>query len=333
MNAVNAIAITPGEPAGIGPDITLQLAQYALPALPVAIADKHLLQARAAMLNLDIELVDFDPTNINPHQPGRLTVLHMPLAVPVEVGVLNPQNADYVLSTITQAVAACQNKTCHAITTGPIQKSVINDAGIAFTGHTELLGELTNSQAVMMLASKTLRIALATTHLPLQQVSAAITQDSLKQVLLTLHKDLQNKFGIAQPRIAVAGLNPHAGESGHLGREEIEVIAPLIESLQQQGFLINGPLSADTIYTPAVTEQHDAILAMYHDQGLPVIKYASFGEAINITLGLPIIRTSVDHGTALALAGTGQANASSLKEAFEIASQMHSPLPKCAAQQ
>ncbi len=301
------IAITAGEPAGIGPDIILMLLQeQQWPGVElVVIADPDMLQARARQLGVAMP---------------DCTILPVQCDALVETGVLNPANAAYVLKTLRRAVEGCLTGEFVAMVTAPLHKGVINDAGIPFTGHTEYLAELTNAPLpVMMLTADDLRVALATTHVPLQAVSSLITQDTLTQVLNILHKDMQQKFGIANPHILVCGLNPHAGESGHLGREEIDVITPTIQRLQQQGMNLTGPLPADTLFTPRNLQGADAVLAMYHDQGLPVLKYAGFGKAINITLGLPIIRTSVDHGTALQLAGTGQAETGSLKAAIDLA--------------
>jgi 4-hydroxythreonine-4-phosphate dehydrogenase len=319
---MHPIAITPGEPAGIGPDIILQLATEVLPAIPIVIADIDMLQRRADMLNNPVALRHYDPAAIpQSHTPGECLVLHTPLGIREEAGKLNSLNAAYVLETLRIAVKNCVHKQFHALVTGPVQKSIINDAGFPFTGHTEFLGELTDTTPVMMLIAGSLRVALATTHLPLRAVSDAITQDNLRRTLTILHHDLQSRFGLPEPRIAVAGLNPHAGESGHLGNEEIRIIEPVIAELKQH-MSVHGPLAADTLFTPARLTNYDAVLVMYHDQGLPVLKYAGFGEAVNITLGLPIIRTSVDHGVALDLAGTGKANAGSLRAAFDLAASM-----------
>ncbi len=318
------IAITSGEPAGIGPDILIQLAQRQLLAAPVAIADPELLHQRAKQLELPLKLHPFDKQTSNPPLPGgALYYLPVQLAAPCQAGVLDPKNAHYVLETLNAAVAGCQQGDFSAMVTTPVQKSVINDAGIGFSGHTEYLADLTGTpKVVMMLATEGLRVALATTHLPISKVSEAITRDNLKQVIEILDRDLKAKFAIAKPRILVCGLNPHAGEGGHLGREEIEIITPVLDQLRQQGVDLHGPLPADTLFTPKYLKNADAVLAMYHDQGLPVLKYQGFGKAVNITLGLPIIRTSVDHGTALDLAGTGQANSGSLEVAIGYAKQM-----------
>lgn len=322
--AVTRVAITPGEPAGIGPDVTLAAALERWPVQLVAIGDPALLTERAAQLGLDIELPLFDPGQApEAHRPGTLPVLPVALAAPVVAGQLDPRNAPYVLETLRLAVGGCTSGEFQAMVTAPVQKSVINDAGITFTGHTEFLADETGTpRVVMMLATDELRVALATTHLPLQAVSAAITPGLLGETLRILHNDLRDKFGIATPRIAVLGLNPHAGEGGHMGREEQETIIPVLDALQKEGLSLLGPLPADTAFNPERLQQCDAVLAMYHDQGLPVLKYAGFGEAINITLGLPLIRTSVDHGTALDLAGSGRADPGSLFAAIRTACRM-----------
>ena len=318
-------ALTPGEPAGIGPDLCLLQARDAQPHALVAIASRQLLSERAAQLGVQIQLLDVGPGRW-PQQPapaGSLYVWDTPLAAPVQPGQLDPANAAYVLQTLTRAGQGCLDGTFAGMITAPVHKGVINEAGIAFSGHTEFLAELTaTEQVVMMLATHGLRVALVTTHLPLRQVADAITGERLQRVTRILHADLQNKFGIAQPRILVCGLNPHAGEGGHLGREEIEIIEPTLEQLRQEGMQLIGPLPADTLFTPKHLEHCDAVLAMYHDQGLPVLKYKGFGAAVNVTLGLPIIRTSVDHGTALDLAGSGQIDGGSLQVALETAYQM-----------
>lgn len=324
------LAITSGEPAGIGPELCLRLAETDTGAHPVVLADRDMLAARAAALGLAVTLRPYVPGQC--WQPGVLDVLHRPLAAPCQAGRLNPANSRYVLDLLDAAVAACQAGTCAALVTAPVHKGVINAAGIPFTGHTEYLADKTGTaKVVMLLAGETgrgpLRVALATTHLALCQVAAAITPELLTQVIGILHRDLQRKYGLAAPRILVAGLNPHAGEDGHLGREEIEIIAPTLAALRQQGFHLIGPLPADTLFTPAVLAEGDAVLAMYHDQGLAPLKYATFGKGINVTLGLPIIRTSVDHGTALDLAGSGRADPGSLFAAVREAVRM----ARCAA--
>lgn len=322
--AVPRIVITTGEPAGIGPDILLCAAQQAWNAELVVVADPDLLRARAQTLQLPIDLQPWAPGEpAQAHRAGTLKIHPVPLAVPAVPGTLNRANAAYVVETLKQAVQGCMHGTWQAMVTGPVQKSVINDAGIPFTGHTELLAQETGvQQVVMMLATQELRVALATTHLPLKDVPRAITPQLLLNTLGILHSDLQSKFGITAPRIAVLGLNPHAGEGGHMGQEEIDTVIPVLEQLRAAGMNLLGPLPADTAFNPKVLDNCDAVFAMYHDQGLPVLKYSGFGRAINITLGLPIIRTSVDHGTALDLAGTGEADWHSLEEALKIACEM-----------
>ncbi|MEZ5574017.1 MAG: 4-hydroxythreonine-4-phosphate dehydrogenase PdxA [Halioglobus sp.] len=318
------LAITPGEPAGIGPDIVLMAAQRGWNAELVVFADPDLLQERARTLNLPIELQHWtDSTPPEAQRAGTLKIHPVSLITPTKQGVLNTANASYVIESLREAIGACTNNSCQAMVTGPVQKSVINDAGIPFTGHTEFLAQETHTaKVVMMLATTELRVALATTHLPLKDVPQAITTQLLQQTLTILHHDLQQKFGISRPRIAVLGLNPHAGEGGHMGREEIDTLIPVLEQLRIGGMDLLGPLPADTAFNPKVLNNCDAVFAMYHDQGLPVLKYSGFGRAINITLGLPIIRTSVDHGTALDLAGSGQADWHSLEQAITIACQL-----------
>jgi len=307
------LAITTGEPAGIGPEISVAALDAPLPAAITLIGDAGLIAARAALLARRV--------------PETVEILHVPLAVPSVAGTLDVRNARYVLATLDAAIDGCTTGRFDAVVTAPVQKSVINEAGVPFSGHTEYLAERTStSQVVMMLAGATahgpLRVALATTHLPLANVSAAISSGLLMSVLKIIDHDLRLRFGIAQPRIAIAGLNPHAGESGHLGREEIEVMAPAIEQARREGIDAHGPLPADTLFVPAVAQRFDALLAMYHDQGLPVLKYATFGHGVNVTLGLPFVRTSVDHGTALDKAGRGTADASSLRAALELAVEL-----------
>ncbi len=319
------IAVTSGEPAGIGPELCLSLAARDFGATPVILADRGLLAQRAAALGLAVSLRDYHPGHAA--QPGVLDVLHMPLAAPAEAGRLDPANGPYVLALLDRALAGCRSGEFAAMVTAPVHKGVINDAGVPFTGHTEYLAERTATPlVVMMLAGNTergpLRVALATTHLPLKDVPAAITPAVLEQTLRILHADLRQKYGLAAPRILVAGLNPNAGEGGYLGREEIEVITPVLEKLRGEGMRLSGPHPADTMFTPPVLAGGDAVLAMYHDQGLTALKYATFGHGINVTLGLPIIRTSVDHGTALELAGSGRADPGSLFEAFAEAARM-----------
>ena len=318
-------AVTPGEPAGIGPDLCLLLAAAPQPQPLVAIASLELLEARANQLQLNVQLLAVSP-QAWPTQPapaGSLYVWDTPLQAPVTAGELNPANAAYVLDTLERAAYGCLNGDFAAMITAPVHKGVINEAGMTFSGHTELLAELTHTeQVVMMLATRGLRVALVTTHLPLRAVADAITDERLARVSRILHADLVNKFGIAQPRILVCGLNPHAGEGGHMGREELDIIEPCLAKLRLEGLNLIGPLPADTLFTPKYLEHCDAVLAMYHDQGLPVLKYKGFGAAVNITLGLPIIRTSVDHGTALDLAGSGKVDTGSLQVALETAYHM-----------
>ncbi len=321
MERLPLIAVTSGEPAGIGPDICLALAARRPACRAVILADRELLAARAARLGLDLRLRAFDPAQAP--APGELEVLHLPLAAPVTAGRLDPANSFYVLALLDRAVAGCSDGSFAAMVTAPVHKGAINDAGVAFTGHTEYLAALTSTpRVVMMLAGGGLRVALATTHLALAQVPGAITRESLEVTLRILHLALQRRFGMPAPRILVAGLNPHGGEGGHLGREEIDIISPVLDRLRRTGMLLDGPFPADTLFTPQVLARADCVLAMYHDQGLPVLKYASFGKGVNVTLGLPIVRTSVDHGTALELAGSGRADPGSLIAAIEMALEM-----------
>ena len=338
---VAPLAITAGEPAGIGPELCVQLAASGI----VVIADKNLLQQRAQQLGIDLEIHEWDSGKWGvgsgewdkastadvripaDHLPlatrNYLSVIHVPLAVPSVAGELNADNSAYVLATLRRAVQGCQSGEFSGMVTAPVHKGIINDAGIPFTGHTEFLAELTRTPTVvMMLVGGGMRVALATTHLPLREVADAVTGALLEDVLRIVHRDLQQRFGVAQPRIRVAGLNPHAGEGGHMGREEIEVMIPVLDKLRAEGMNVSAPLPADTLFTPAKLAQCDCVLSMYHDQGLPVLKHASFGHGVNVTLGLPIIRTSVDHGTALELAGTGKADSGSLLEAIKLAAQM-----------
>ena len=315
------IVITPGEPAGIGPDLVIQLAQQQHDVELVVIADPLMLELRAKLLGLPLQLRSFQASQ--PFQAcakGELAFVAKPLVNPCIPGELNPANSSYVLDTLATATAGCMVGEFDALVTAPVQKSVINDAGFAFSGHTEFLAETTNTdQVVMMLATEGLRVALVTTHLPLREVPEHITHEHLQRVIRILHQDLQDHFGIAEPVITVLGLNPHAGESGHMGREEEDIIIPCMQLLRNEGMNLIGPLPADTAFNEKHLAQCDAVLAMYHDQGLPVLKYKGFGKAVNITLGLPIIRTSVDHGTALDLAGTGKADLGSLQTALEYA--------------
>ena len=335
------LAITAGEPAGIGPDLCVQLAA-APPDIPfVVIADKNLLLQRAALLGIDLQVreivsgesaargrkVESGNAHVSSHSPlptpYTLPVIHVPLAAPCFPGVLNAANSEYVLATLRRAVQGCLTGEFSGMVTAPVHKGIINDADIPFTGHTEFLAEQTNTKSVvMMLVGGGMRVVLATIHLPLKDVPAAITAPLLDNVLRIIQRDLQRRFGIAQPRILVAGLNPHAGEGGYLGREEIDVMIPVLDKLRAEGMNVSAPLPADTIFVPHRLAQCDCVLAMYHDQGLPVLKHTSFGQGVNVTLGLPIIRTSVDHGTALDIAGTGKADSGSLMEAIRLAVQM-----------
>lgn len=322
---IHRLAITAGEPAGIGPDLCVQLAQQDHSYEMVVIADATLLAERAYQLNLPLDIIPFqkNTTNVKKlHRAGQLPVLNIPLVDAVVPGQLNVNNSSYVLKTLDAAITGCQQGAFDALVTGPVHKGIINDAGIMFTGHTEYLAQQTESYPVMLLATEGLRVALATTHLPLKDISAAITQESLSQVIEIILQDLHFKLGINNPRLLVCGLNPHAGEDGHLGTEEIDIIAPVLQTFIDRGLNVQGPLSADTLFTADKLKKADAVLAMYHDQGLPVLKHMGFGKAVNITLGLPIIRTSVDHGTALALAGTGQAKTDSFVYAMSVAAEM-----------
>ena len=320
------IAITPGEPAGIGPDLCIQIAQKGSAHQLVLICDPDVIVDRAKLLGLPIKLHEFDPDQpALPCAPAELFYMGTASNADVRPGKLDPLNAVYVLNTLKLATAAAQSEIFDAIVTAPVHKGIINDSGIPFSGHTEFLEERTGAdKVVMMLATEGLRVALATTHLPLAKVPEAITPELLRSVLDILIAGLQQQFGIADPKILVAGLNPHAGESGHMGLEEIETIEPVLNEYKAKGIKLVGPLPADTLFTEHLLKDADAVLAMYHDQGLPVLKYKGFGRAVNITLGLPIIRTSVDHGTALDLAGTGQADAGSLETAINTAIEMAS---------
>jgi len=301
----------------------VQLAAQELQTPIIVIADKNLLQQRAQQLGTAIQLDDYVAGKEIIFRPDTLNVIHIPLAVPSQAGVLNAANSQYVLAMLSRAVQGCQAGEFAGMVTAPVHKGIINDAGIPFTGHTEFLAEKTQTkQVVMMLVGGGMRVALVTIHLPLKDVAATITQPLLESVLRILYGDLQRRFGIAQPRILVAGLNPHAGEGGYLGREEIDVMIPVLDKLRGEGMNVSVPLPADTLFTPHKLAQCDAVLSMYHDQGLSVLKHASFGQGVNVTLGLPIIRTSVDHGTALDLAGSGKADSGSLLEAIKVATEM-----------
>lgn len=319
MRPIAPVALSCGEPAGIGPDLAIEIGgtdrDYPLVALGSAavLADR----ARALGRELSLEAWEDGPTA---QAAGRLSIIDIPADAPVQAGKLDPGNARHVLRLLEKGTDGCTEGRFAALVTAPLHKGVINDAGIRFSGHTEFLAERTGAeQPVMMLACPGLRVALATTHLPLREVADAITADRLERVIRVLHGDLVGKFGLARPRTLVCGLNPHAGEGGHLGHEERETLIPVLERLRAEDMELTGPLPADTAFTPPRLEQADAVLAMYHDQGLPVLKYRGFGEAVNLTLGLPIIRTSVDHGTALDLAGTGRAHAGSLEAAIRQA--------------
>ena len=318
------VVITPGEPAGVGPDLVIALAQQAWPAELVVCADPALLLERAALLQLPLTLREYQPDiPAQPQAEKTLTILPIKLHSKALPGQLDVNNGAYVVETLARACDGCLSGEFAALITGPVHKGIINDAGVPFTGHTEFFAERSHrDRVVMMLATEELRVALATTHLPLLDVPAAITPQTLTEVITILNHDLRTKFGIDEPQIYVCGLNPHAGEGGHMGREEIDVIIPTLESLRQQGIHLLGPLPADTLFQPKYLEHADAVLAMYHDQGLPVLKYQGFGRAVNITLGLPFIRTSVDHGTALDLAATGIADVGSFRTALNLAIKM-----------
>lgn len=318
------VVITPGEPAGVGPDLVIALAQQAWPAELVVCADPALLLERAALLQLPLTLREYQPdVPAQPQAEKTLAILPIKLHSKALPGQLDVNNGAYVVETLARASDGCLRGEFAALITGPVHKGIINDAGVPFTGHTEFFAERSHrDRVVMMLATEELRVALATTHLPLLDVPAAITPQTLTEVITILNHDLRTKFGINEPQIYVCGLNPHAGEGGHMGREEIDVIIPTLESLRQQGIHLIGPLPADTLFQPKYLEHADAVLAMYHDQGLPVLKYQGFGRAVNITLGLPFIRTSVDHGTALDLAATGIADVGSFRTALNLAIKM-----------
>lgn len=315
------IVITPGEPAGIGPDLVIAVAQKPWPVQMVVVASPELLESRAKLLGLPLTLQEYDSTKpANPQQAGTLTILPVELTEPCVVGELNPNNGHYVVDTLKLACEKNISGEFDAIVTGPVHKGLINQAGIPFSGHTEYFAHQANcSDVVMMLATEGLRVALVTTHIPLAYVSKAITKERLQKVTRILHQDLISKFGISSPKIYACGINPHAGEDGHLGREEIDVLIPTFNELREEGINICGPLPADTIFQEKYLKEADAILSMYHDQGLPVLKFKGFGSSVNITLGLPFVRTSVDHGTATDLAGTGNADCGSFIEAINTA--------------
>ena len=320
-----SLVITPGEPAGIGPDLCIELALKPCPGIQaVVVADPELLAARAALLGHTVLLTPFDASALPlENKVGELFVVPVPLGEPVNPGVLASGNSAYVLATLRTACDMVLAGTIKALVTGPVHKGIINDAGIPFTGHTEFLADYCHQPlTVMMLATEGLRVALATTHLPLAKVPAAITKPLLRDIIRILNQDLQDKFGIEKPRILVCGLNPHAGEGGHLGSEEIEIIEPVLEEMRQLGMTLIGPLPADTLFTDKYLADADAVLSMFHDQGLPVLKFKGFGNSCNITLGIPMIRTSVDHGTALDRAGSGTIDSGSLYNAISTAATM-----------
>jgi len=323
MSRLVRLALTSGEPAGIGPDLLLTDHDRLHDAIRdlelVVLGDRDLFNARADRLGTRLDWPEFDPER---PAPGRVTLLHIATRSPVQAGRLAPANSAYVLQLLDRAADGCLNGEFDAMVTAPVHKGVINDAGFAFTGHTEYLADRVGGHPVMMLASGSLRVALVTTHLPLRAVADAITSETLVKVIRTVHQALATWLGKPHPRLLVAGLNPHAGESGHLGDEELKIIGPTLDHLRAEGINLVGPLPADTLFTPRHLAQADAVVAMYHDQGLPVLKHVGFGNAVNITLGLPIIRTSVDHGTALDLAGSGNADIGSLIEAIRVAAQM-----------
>ena len=320
--ALPRLAVTAGEPAGVGPELLIRLAATPLAANFIAITDRGLLERAARRCGAHVELIDDDGAPLSERTPGSLRVQHIPLATEERPGQPDPRNARHVLTTLAEAADGCLSGRYEAVVTAPLQKSSINDAGIRFSGHTEFFAERSRSDVVMMLASPELRVALATTHLPLAAIPAAITAESLTRTLRIVHAELRDKFGFAEPRIAVLGLNPHAGEGGHLGREELDTIIPVMESLRAEGFRLLGPLPADTAFVPTQRASYDAVVAMYHDQALPVLKSEAFDRTVNLTLGLPFIRTSVDHGTALDLAGSGRADPSSLIAAARMALQL-----------
>lgn len=324
MANISRLTITPGEPAGIGPDLVVALAQRDWPVELVVCASPDLLLDRAALLGLPLTLMPLQAgAPAIPQAAGTLTVLPAELRAPVVPGRLDVRNSAYVVETLARACDGCMSGEFAALITGPVHKGIINDAGIPFIGHTEFFEERSHSEkVVMMLATEELRVALATTHLPLKAISDAITPDLLRQIVTILYHDLQTKFGIPQPHVLVCGLNPHAGEGGHMGTEEIDTIIPVLNEMRALGMHLSGPLPADTLFQPKYLDHADAVLAMYHDQGLPVLKYQGFGRAVNITLGLPFIRTSVDHGTALELAGQGKAEVGSFITALNLAIKM-----------
>ena len=316
------LAVTLGEPAGIGPEIVAALAASEVSADLIAIGDRNLLQRAAQSRGIALNIADDDGQWIAERKPGSLRCIHLPISTPAVPGKLDVRNAPYVVATLARAADGCLEGEFDAMVTAPVQKSIINDAGLSFSGHTEFLADRAKCRVAMMLVAPGLRVVLATTHLPLSEVPKAITPEGLVQTLRIAYNDLRHRFGLDSPRIAVLGLNPHAGENGYLGHEDVEIIAPTVVALRSEGLLIEGPLSADTAFVPSKREQVDAYLAMYHDQGLPVLKALGFGDSVNVTLGLPFIRTSVDHGTALSIAGTGKAEAASMIAATEMAMEI-----------
>lgn len=313
VNAPSPIALTAGDPAGVGPELCIKIAARKPPVDLVLVGSREQLSRTACRLGLELDARPYG-------EGGAVQILDVPLAAQARPGILDARNSPQVIKTLERAADGCGRGEFAALVTAPVHKGVINESGVEFTGHTEFLAQRTNSRTVvMMLVSGSLRVALATTHLPLARVSEAITRDGLDELIRVLDRDLRRHFGVSRPRILVCGLNPHAGEGGHLGREEQLVIEPALKSLQDQGFNLTGPVPADTAFTPARLQAHDVVLAMYHDQGLPVLKYAGFGRAVNVTLGLPFIRTSVDHGTALDIAGKGVADGGSLEAALALA--------------
>jgi 4-hydroxythreonine-4-phosphate dehydrogenase len=324
ISTLPLIVVSSGEPAGIGPDITLALSSRAFTARLAVLGDPTLLATRARTLGISIHLKECaGPEAVGPHLPGQLQLLPVPLRAPVRAGELDTVNAAYVLDMLRRGTELCSAGTAAALVTAPVQKSVISNSGVKFSGHTEFLAELTGTaQPVMLLAGKSLRVALATTHLPLRAVPDALDVATLTNIIRITHDDLRRRFRIAKPRILVLGMNPHAGESGTLGTEELTLIEPAVRALTAEGLSVIGPVSADTAFTPESLARCDVVVAMYHDQGLPVLKALSFGEIVNVTLGLPIVRTSVDHGTALPLAGTGRARPDSLFAAVELALEL-----------
>lgn len=321
MNATTLprLAVTAGEPAGVGPELLARLAASDLPADLVAITDRDLLARAAAIGGLSLTILDDDGTRLTTRAAGNIRIRHVPLGAPEQFGQPDPANARHVLDMLAVAADGCLDGRFDAVVTGPVQKSSINEAGIPFSGHTEFFAERAGAEVVMMLASPELRVTLATTHLPLSAVPSTVTAALLERTLRIVRGALVERFGIPEPRIAVLGLNPHAGEGGHMGREELDTIIPLLERLRSEGMDLLGPLPADTAFVPAMRERYDAVLAMYHDQALPVLKSEAFDRTVNVTLGLPFIRTSVDHGTALDLAGSGRADPASLFAATRLA--------------